>query len=288
MEFGSNQALLSEEKMPPTENPANHLIVQQNSPFMQLPRELRDQIYLSLFDSTRLIFGRVRRGHKHQLIEQPVSDGLGALRTCRQINEETKHLWLSQVDFDFAHIEQLLNCLAPLPGGTVSQIRYIAVGLSWLSVRIPGYRTEFFTLAESVEPLDLQLDSLTVVRYPFYFQQDFIDLKYLCAIGTGWRELGFIIREKIDWVMENIKGTTSLSASEILLRRDGQDTESYLTTSPSNMIDGLGPETQETWRNSSAKGLRYQLRRSPQSAGGTSMPPTEKTLRSTTEILDIG
>lgn len=171
MDLEQGQTLLCKGKMSRMNDPGDHLIVQSSSRLMQLPIELRDQIYLKLFNSTRLIFGRLRRGHKHQLVEQPTSDGLGILRTCRQINDETNRLWLSRVELDFAHVEQLLNHLAPLSDETVSQIRYITVGLSSLCVRdLPyGYGTDFFTFAEALKLIEsLQLDDLTIIGFSFY------------------------------------------------------------------------------------------------------------------------
>jgi hypothetical protein len=76
------------------------------SMFLELPGEIRNQIYETLFTSTRLSSG-VWRSDKKWI--KPAPNSLAIVRTCRQTNQEARSLWLGRVLFHFENIQSMLD-----------------------------------------------------------------------------------------------------------------------------------------------------------------------------------
>ncbi len=109
--------------------------------FLNLPREIRNDIYFILFNSTRLRFGvRVSTDplFQHDSDEdsddeidgilqyiRPAPHSLAILRTCHQVNQEARDAWLSRVTFCFEDARVLVEKLHTLPDTTIAQIRYM-------------------------------------------------------------------------------------------------------------------------------------------------------------------
>ena len=110
------------------QNQTRHELSKPSSRLLQLPRELRDQIYTHLFTSTRIAFGRRATSRISAKKTIPAPNLLAILYTCRQINSETRLLWLRQVLFSFEEPEYLLDRLSSLPSAIISQIRKIRTG----------------------------------------------------------------------------------------------------------------------------------------------------------------
>ncbi|KAF1961541.1 hypothetical protein CC80DRAFT_589880 [Byssothecium circinans] len=94
---------------------------------LALPRELRDQVYRYLFDSTRLKFGE---RHDYFSVLQylvPQPNSLAILRTCHQIHAEARDIWIKRVLFDFEHGVAMMDKLSSLPPDTLSKIRHVRV-----------------------------------------------------------------------------------------------------------------------------------------------------------------
>jgi hypothetical protein len=66
------------------------IVPQPDSPLLQLPGELREQIYDFLFVSTRVTFGERSTGRIGRKTLKPASHSLALLRVCRQIYKEGK------------------------------------------------------------------------------------------------------------------------------------------------------------------------------------------------------
>lgn len=116
--------------------------VAQSSPFLQLPRELRDLIYCFLLGSTRVSFGR--KGDSRM---KPAPHSLAILRVCRQTQQETQSLWIEQILISFEDIYSLLEKLSSIPSTTFSQIRQIRTGGRVLFL-VPGtvvHRREYYS-----------------------------------------------------------------------------------------------------------------------------------------------
>lgn len=97
---------------------------------LQLPRELRDNVYTFLWTSTRVTFGqrcrgRIGTGRIERKNMKPAPNSLALLRVCRQTFEENKSLWLGRVLFNFEGVRSLLDKLSLLPSTKLSQIRYV-------------------------------------------------------------------------------------------------------------------------------------------------------------------
>lgn len=99
-----------------------------------LPRELRDIIYNSYFQSLRLSHGRricppgLSIQARRLQILTPRHHSLALLRTCRQIAREIGTSWLQHVLFHFENPDDMLATLMSQARCTISQIRYIRVG----------------------------------------------------------------------------------------------------------------------------------------------------------------
>jgi hypothetical protein len=163
---------------------------------LQLPRELRDQIYLCLFDSTRLAFGKRRTGSLSSVRIRPNPNALAMLRTCHQINEEAGPLWLNRVLFSFEGLEDLLDKLSPLPSSMLSEIRHIRTGGQPLMLQPVGYDDDVYYRPVWVMKLlpSLRLDTLTV------FGSNIPEVAYdtlegFIEHGNGWKELCLIVRD---------------------------------------------------------------------------------------------
>jgi hypothetical protein len=108
---------------------------------LQLPQELRDQVYKHLFWSTRLTFGkRYFLPEKHQkfvantrkieyMIKwlKPAPNSLAILRTCRQTYSEATNRWVGEVLFNFERAEDMLDKLDSLSPSTIASIRHLRV-----------------------------------------------------------------------------------------------------------------------------------------------------------------
>ena len=160
---------------------------------LQLPRELRDQIYTCLFASTRFTFGKRPKSLITGKMMKPAPNGLAILRTCRQINQEAGDLWLRHVLFSFESSEYLLDKLSTLPSTTLSQIRHVRTGGRPLMLRPIGDIDDVsYRLVWVLKLLrGLRLDKLTVLG-PSSGGMAYDTLDGLIRYGNGWRELRFI------------------------------------------------------------------------------------------------
>ena len=138
---------------------------QVHSKFMQLPQEIRDEIYANVFCSTRLAFGERALGriNSRRVVSSARGTALALLRTCRRTQDEIGVSWLPKVLFHFEDPESLLNKLAIIPITTRKQIRHVRVSgnplmISWDDDDV-YYRT-----AQALKLLPgLELDTLTIL-----------------------------------------------------------------------------------------------------------------------------
>lgn len=161
--------------------------------FLQIPHELRDQIYVSLFASTRITFGEKSIDRITTKRMKPAPNSLAILRTCRQINQEAAALWLGHVLFNFEHSDDLLDKFSILPPTTLSQIRHLRTGGRPLMLQPIGDHDDvYYRLVWALKLLpELRLDTLTVLgscRGGIGYDT----LDGLIKYGNGWRELRFI------------------------------------------------------------------------------------------------
>lgn len=224
------------------------------SPLLQLPGELRNQIYNCLFASTRLTFGERNTGPITRKIMRPAINSLAILRVCRQINQEARSLWLGEILFSFEVVKNLLDKFSTLPSSTLSQIRNVRTGGHPLMLQpIGGDDDVFYKLAWALKLLPgMNLDNLTVlgssggaIAYDA--------LGGLIKHGNGWRELHFITANSE--MLGFAKVRTFMAGpcwrkpqpstwNDILLRRDGANSGASVTIyrstqshSPGTVID---------------------------------------------------
>lgn len=130
--------------------------------FGGLPRELRDQIYKQLFDSTRLTFGYRKINHQWRRI-LPARHALAILRVCKQLNYEASPLWLGRVLFDFEDNFTALDKLSSPPLSTIQQIRHVRIRMIGDEPDAPDGITDEDQLYGLQVIQGLNLDRLTVV-----------------------------------------------------------------------------------------------------------------------------
>jgi hypothetical protein len=92
---------------------------------LQLPCELRDEIYHHLFSSTRLAYDKRYIGCQKQVTIKPRPNALAILRTWRQVNQEAASLWPGRILFNFEILEELLDKLSPLPAATIAKLKHV-------------------------------------------------------------------------------------------------------------------------------------------------------------------
>jgi hypothetical protein len=224
------------------------------SPLLQLPGELRNQIYNCLFASTRLTFGERSTGRITHKTMRPAINSLAILRVCRQINQEARSLWLGETLFSFAHVEDLLDKFSTLPSSTLSQIRNVRTrGRPLILQPTGGHHDVYYKLAWALELLPgMSLDNLTILGSPSGVIS-YDTLEGLIKHGNGWRELHFITTNSE--MLGFAKAPTFIAEpywrkpqpstwNDILLRRDGANSGASVTIyrstqshSPGTVID---------------------------------------------------
>lgn len=164
----------------------------ETSRLLLLPRELRDEIWVYFFDSTRLSFGlRYTPRHGERFI-RPAPHSLALLQVCRRIHAETREIWAQRVLFNFEDPQTMLNKLSEMPDSTVSKIRHLRLVGSPMMRYLKGF-DDLMYRQDSVFHLvpTLRLDCLTIVAIaPPASAYDAIT--NLISRSNGWKELRFI------------------------------------------------------------------------------------------------
>jgi hypothetical protein len=103
--------------------PSQHL---HHSRLLELPRELRDEIYFWVLDSVWITFSAANRCVK-PTVNKSRRYSLALLLTCRQISSEVRLHWIGRVLFDLQSPESLLDVLAKVPTARVATVSHIWV-----------------------------------------------------------------------------------------------------------------------------------------------------------------
>jgi hypothetical protein len=173
-------------------SPANQ---QVNSKFMQLPQEIRDEIYASVFRSTRLAFDERYFGRSKgmRVLSSARGTMLALLHTCRRVKDEIGVSWLHQVLFQFQDPMALMGKLSDIPITARKQIRHVRVLGDFLMVwgDLGDY---YYNAAQFLKLLSgLELDRLTILddqsSYNSYYA-----LSMLVRHSDGWKELHYLSR----------------------------------------------------------------------------------------------
>ncbi|KAJ7142950.1 hypothetical protein C8R44DRAFT_827603 [Mycena epipterygia] len=224
------------------ENKTKKKQLRVGSPFMQLPLELRLEIYSHFFFSTRLAWGERALGRTERQRITHAPNALALLRTCRQVRAEVRTTWLQQVLFSFESPEAMLDKLANIPTTTLKLIRHARVSgtplmLSWEDDSV-YYRT-----SQALKLLPgLALERLTVlgVRGP---EVRYDTLDKLVRHGTGWNELYYLSHDSTflayerDWIFEvgapdeyrYLRAPQPVSWQRVLDARDGPTSGASVT-----------------------------------------------------------
>jgi hypothetical protein len=234
------------------------MLPQTSSMLLQLPRELRDQIYTCLFTSTRLTFGERAISRIEAKTMKPTPNALAILRTCHQINQEARPLWLGQVLFCFENPEDLLDKLSALAPAILSQIRHVRTGGRPVMLQPIGDDDDvFYRLVWVLKLLPgLQLDKLTVLGFSSG-EIAYYTLEGLAKHGTGWRELHFITPNSamLGFGRRNIfmadpfwRRPQPGTWNDILFQRDGADSGASVTVYRATQSDVPGAVTNPRMR----------------------------------------
>jgi hypothetical protein len=172
--------------------PNRNIKQQVNSKLMQLPQEIRDEIYANIFCSTRLAFGKraynLEVGHRIQSAGR--GKALAVLRTCRRMRDEVGTSWLKQVLFHFEDPHRLLKKFSGIPTALLKQIRHVRV-LGDVIELTPS-EEYYYCTARILRLLPgLELDRLTVLgaRDPVLSYET---LNMLVRYSDGWKELYYL------------------------------------------------------------------------------------------------
>lgn len=174
-----------------------------SSPFLKLPGEIRNEIYLFLFSSTRISFGeemwsneKRRRG---KLYVRPSMHSLSLLHTCRQIHIEANPLWTGMLLLHFGSSHAMINRILAFPKAKIGDIRQLRLRWSY------DFQTRYDTMPD-VHNCDIgfmhTLYLLRLERFTILFDQSsgvYVQEKTAYAIfqlmrcGSYWKELHCII-----------------------------------------------------------------------------------------------
>lgn len=229
---------------------SRHIRSQDHSMLLQLPGEIRNQIYTCLFASTRLTFGERNITRITVKTMKPAPNSLAILRTCRQIKQDAEALWLGLVLFNFENPVYMLDKLSTLPLTTLSEIRHVRVGGRPLRLQPIGYDDDvYYRLVWALKLLPgLRLDKLTVLG-PSSGEIAYDTLGGLIRYGNGWRELHFITPNskmlgfaKIEMFMADpcLREPQPSTWNDILFRRDGANSGASVTIYRSTQSNSPG------------------------------------------------
>lgn len=196
---------------------------------------------------------------------KPAPNSLAILRTCRQINQEAKALWLGLVLFSFEKVEAMLDKLSTLPLTTISEIRQVRVGGRPLILQPIDYDDDvFYRLVWALKLLPgLRLDKLTVLGSSSGVIA-YDTLGGLINYGNGWSELHFITPNsemlgfaKLDMLLADPywRKPQPSTWNDILLRRDGPNSGASVTIYRSTQSNSPGavvnPRTRQLFEQKS-------------------------------------
>lgn len=256
-----------EKKEPPLYSP------QPCCQLLQLPQELRDEIYLWVLGSTRITFGEDYsfKSSLKPTVNKTASNALALLYTCRQIREEIGSLWISWVLFSFQTPESLLDILTKLPNATVKAIRHVRTNGRPVMLSLPQ-NDVYYRLTWTLKLVPhLRLDTLTVLGGSASniaggpAQVDYNTLDGLITHGTGWKQLRFITPNSLILGFQKTErfGKTYLREPQpdawrsALYQRDGLDSGASVTIyrskidKPGSIVNYL---ERETFQQSAALG----------------------------------
>lgn len=228
---------------------------------LKLPRELRDEIYIWLFASITVTFGK--RNLRSIILKtmKLAPKTLAILHTCRQINAEARSLWLRHVLFSFESAEAMVDKLRSLPQISISQIRNIqAVGnpLVTAEVVVDQRGLKYYGILPALEFLPgLRLDKFTV-HAPMPPATAYCALDTMIKEGRGWKEFHFITPDStmLSFSITHMLFRASVQRSpqpgtwnEIIRQRDGIDSGAsviiYRSTQPYAPGTVTNPDTRQ-------------------------------------------
>jgi hypothetical protein len=224
------------------------------SRLLDLPAELRDEIYSWVLVSTRITYEEVpattQETGRIEIKSRP--QALAILRTCRQINKEIGSRWINWVLFNFKSRRALMDSNMYIPKHHAAAIRHVLVSGPPLMSNSTDqvnihYNLELIMMVNS----RLQLDTFTVLggtgiraygKGPA--QTDYDEVEDLIKRGTGWKELHYITPDssmlsfaRIDRFGPVYQRKPQPSTwSSLLAQRDGLDSGSSVTIYRSNAI----------------------------------------------------
>jgi hypothetical protein len=180
---------------------------QDGSLFMQLPPEMRVEIYSHLFFSTRVTWGRNMYNITKQRIVPaknivsrriaPAPNALALLRTCRQVHLEIGRTWLHQILFSFESAQEMLEKLTDIPLATRALIRHARVSGDHIMLLDEDHEEALcYRTSQMLKILPgLALDRLTILGPCRDPEECYETLDMLVRHGAGWKELYFLAHD---------------------------------------------------------------------------------------------
>jgi len=187
--------------------------------FLQLPPELRNEIYTTLFRSTTITSRGKPASHTGPY-------ALALLRTCRHLYHETRRLWLGQVLLSYDSPKTFVERLPCLPIETQRQIRHLSIGRPQMPLqcsRPGGFGVQLKSLI-CMSPMTLE--TFTICADGDSFCAYFL-LESMIRAGTGWQKLRFVLsNEDIISLLERLRMWSDAPEARwqaMLSKRDGEN-----------------------------------------------------------------
>lgn len=116
---------------------AKQLVMTSPFPFLRLPREIRNLIYVSLFQE--LVFDRNNPETRSDEAKKQLDPRLALLHVCRQIHAEASPLALRHATICCSDASDMLRCLMSLNPAQIRQLKYLNVCYSVACFNLPDH-----------------------------------------------------------------------------------------------------------------------------------------------------
>ncbi|KAF2834944.1 hypothetical protein M501DRAFT_923516, partial [Patellaria atrata CBS 101060] len=160
-----------------------------------LSQELRDQIFRSLFQDTTLTFVLTDTSKIVRREINTEANNLTLLRTCKQIRQDVKDIWIRNSLFTFEAVGALLKAMTSWPVYIVSKIQDVKLVLNH------SMRLKYKGFDQSRDPVgivellgilsNLKLERL-IIQNAAHLSVTYLRIQDLVKYGHGWRELRYV------------------------------------------------------------------------------------------------
>ncbi|KAK3366370.1 hypothetical protein B0H63DRAFT_377760, partial [Podospora didyma] len=166
---------------------------QRQSPFYRIPQELRDEIYSTVFYSTRISYGYQNRWSVSKLWVRPAPYSLAILRLCRRMNLEIRNSWLSKVLIFFLDPWTMFVKLKSLPVEVLYNLKHLHLVIDDQFYLVAPVIPNFDKLFNRITGMHLKTLTISFEGKGLKYISDAHNiLQSFAQSGKGWTTLHFI------------------------------------------------------------------------------------------------